>query len=318
MITNPDIIPASVFRQARRYNLNSKRDPLPNKPLLTYIPPKREMRRDDWPTLRELIDSDQRLIVMIDKGADENEQPWLLDMYNYVWTTPTQQTDTSFPCDVEHPLNQARDLTEDKMYTANHVLYFPIRGDGLVAPALVPASRITAQEVNNNESMWRVIEGCSDKWHHAPNFIMVDFYDKGSNNGSVLQAASDANGVVYPGNCCGKERRWDSDSDSDSDTDSDDEAPHHRTRTRTRTNGVGTGTPKTSTVTTNSVIATTTVSHNPIPTRPSTKTKVDPTKTKDGEQASPSKGMAKGQYFPPLSHLFFAGMAITGFWDVWG
>lgn len=39
-------------------------------------------------------------------------------------------------------------------------------------------------------------------WTRPPNFLLVDFYDAG--NGSVFEVAAKANGVTYPGGCCGK------------------------------------------------------------------------------------------------------------------
>ena len=37
---------------------------------LAYIPPSRPVKRNDWPTLSQLIDSNKRVIVFMDEGAD--------------------------------------------------------------------------------------------------------------------------------------------------------------------------------------------------------------------------------------------------------
>lgn len=37
---------------------------------LAYVPPSRPVKRDDWPTLGQLIDSGKRVIVFLDAGAD--------------------------------------------------------------------------------------------------------------------------------------------------------------------------------------------------------------------------------------------------------
>jgi hypothetical protein len=40
-----------------------------------YIPPQPVMGREDWPTLREFIQSGKRVIVFLDKGADNRTNP---------------------------------------------------------------------------------------------------------------------------------------------------------------------------------------------------------------------------------------------------
>lgn len=43
-----------------------------------------------------------------------------------------------------------------------------------------------------------------DKWGRPPNFLLVDYYNIGSVNGSVFQAAAMLNNVTYNGKCCGR------------------------------------------------------------------------------------------------------------------
>ncbi len=40
-------------------------------------------------------------------------------------------------------------------------------------------------------------------WGRPPNFLLVDFYDKGNVPGSVFQVAATMNNVAYTGTCCG-------------------------------------------------------------------------------------------------------------------
>jgi hypothetical protein len=37
---------------------------------MAYVPPSRPMKRNDWPTLRNLIDANKRVIIFLDAGAD--------------------------------------------------------------------------------------------------------------------------------------------------------------------------------------------------------------------------------------------------------
>ena len=41
----------------------------------------------------------------------------------------------------------------------------------------------------------------TDKWNRPPNFLIVDYYNKG--DGSVFKVAAEMNGVEYKGSCCG-------------------------------------------------------------------------------------------------------------------
>lgn len=40
-------------------------------------------------------------------------------------------------------------------------------------------------------------------WGRPPNFLLVDYYNDGSTNGSVFEVAAEMNNVTYNGHCCG-------------------------------------------------------------------------------------------------------------------
>ena len=42
---------------------------------LAYIPPKPIMARDDWPTLGQMIETNKRLVVFVDHGAERAVNP---------------------------------------------------------------------------------------------------------------------------------------------------------------------------------------------------------------------------------------------------
>jgi hypothetical protein len=63
---------------------------------LTYVPPQSPMTREDWPTLREMLDSGKRLVVFIDKGADEKTVPYLLSQFPNVRTISLLLTSNLF------------------------------------------------------------------------------------------------------------------------------------------------------------------------------------------------------------------------------
>lgn len=88
-----------------------------------YIP----QRKDQWPTLAEMILSGQRLVMFMDYNANQTSVPYILDEFTHMWETPFSPTNQSFPCDVQRPPHLADPKQQDKarddfMYLANHNL----------------------------------------------------------------------------------------------------------------------------------------------------------------------------------------------------
>lgn len=49
------------------------------------------------------------------------------------------------------------------------------------------------------------VQQCTEEWGRPPNFLLVDYYNRGNFNGSTLAVAAKANNVTYDaGSCCGK------------------------------------------------------------------------------------------------------------------
>ena len=53
---------------------------------IAYVPPQTPMMREDWPTLREMLDSGKRLVFFMDKGTDEGTVPYVLPEFKMVCT----------------------------------------------------------------------------------------------------------------------------------------------------------------------------------------------------------------------------------------
>ena len=84
-----------------------------------YVP----QRRDQWPTLAEMIISGKRLVLFMDYNANQTEVPYVLDEFSHMWETPFSPTNRSFPCTRQRPphLNNTK-AKEQYMYLANHNL----------------------------------------------------------------------------------------------------------------------------------------------------------------------------------------------------
>lgn len=156
---------------------------------MVYVPPQSPMTREDWPTLREMLDAGKRLVVFIDKGADEKKVPYLLPEFPNVWEDAYDPDDISFPCKVDRtsgPLAPSQQL-----YVINHNLnvnFMPI-GRGIKLP-----DRLNSPRVNS-------IYSIADHAHHCaalvndqlPNFVLVDFV----NVGHAVEAVARLNGFRY-------------------------------------------------------------------------------------------------------------------------
>lgn len=171
-----------------------------------YIPPSGTMTLDQWPTLSEMILHNTRVVVMLDYLANQAEVPWLLDEFSYQWQTPFSPTDPAFPCTQQRPPNQADTVSRDKVYMLNHNLniQIPLFGQEVLIPAYTLLDEVNA--VSGNGSLGLNVNNCAAMWGRPPNWLLVDYYNFGSFNGSVFQVAATANNVSYNrGSCCGTE-----------------------------------------------------------------------------------------------------------------
>ncbi|OCT46622.1 hypothetical protein CLCR_01951 [Cladophialophora carrionii] len=169
-----------------------------------YTPPTQPMPLDSWPTLAEMIFRNQRAVVMLDYEANQTAIPWLLDEFSQMWETPFSPTDRDFPCTPQRPPDQARRVREERMYMANHNLNLQVAVAGIsIDVPFFPVLNETNAVDGYGSAGWAVAN-CTTMWARPPTFLLVDYYNIGSFNGSVFQVTADANGVNYDrASCCG-------------------------------------------------------------------------------------------------------------------
>lgn len=114
-----------------------------------------------WPTLRQLIDADTRLVVFQEKrGAAE--YPWLMFIWDHAWETDfSSLTPQEFSCDPN------RGNPDNSLFLLNHFLT-----DMWGMPEL-------AEMVNYNPLFIDRAVQCEQESGALPNFVAVDFYDIG-------------------------------------------------------------------------------------------------------------------------------------------
>jgi len=128
-----------------------------------------------WPTLQEMIDSGQRVVVLTDREG--GAFPWYHKMWDYCFDTKWQNSEqTDFNCNV------SRGSADNDLFILNHFLYSEL---GL-------ASYLKAEEANHNPFFVDRAELCRNERGHIPNFVTVDFYSIGD----IFEVVNSLNGTM--------------------------------------------------------------------------------------------------------------------------
>ena len=142
-----------------------------------------------------------------------------------MWETPFSPTNRTFPCTQQRPPDLNREAAEQRMYLANHNLNTEISfgGTSLLVPTTALINETNA--VEGYGSLGLMASDCTGElsstcfaeitfegtvlthseagWSRPPNFLLVDFYNKGNFPGSVFAVAARHNNVTYDRPCCG-------------------------------------------------------------------------------------------------------------------
>jgi hypothetical protein len=113
-----------------------------------------------WPTLRELIDADERVVVFTDK--DGGSRPWYMDVWANAYETHyAAETIADFTCEPN------RGDPANSLFIFNHFLT-----NTFAQPEQAPT-------VNANPLLVDRARQCMQVDGSLPNFVTVDFYDQG-------------------------------------------------------------------------------------------------------------------------------------------
>ncbi|KAF8928109.1 PLC-like phosphodiesterase [Dissophora ornata] len=137
-----------------------------------------------WPTLAQMISSGKRLLSFLDSGAD-GSVPWLMAEYNFIFETPWQiEKGAAYPCTVDRPKNQRK-----QMYVLNHF----VSGQFQLGGTTVDVPQPGAANQTNGPDLTSHVNACQTTFKQIPNFVTVDFYEKGI----LLQTVAQVNGVKW-------------------------------------------------------------------------------------------------------------------------
>ncbi|TEB26197.1 hypothetical protein FA13DRAFT_1737598 [Coprinellus micaceus] len=150
-------------------------------PPMAYVPPSRPMKRNDWPTLRNLIDANKRVIIFLDAGADGSAGgtvDFILPQFQMVWEGPFSPTDSNFPCKIDRTAGPLSN--DDHLHLINHNLNRKIIGDILIADFATASSTNTVNKIVAHAN------GCAPlSQGRAPNYVLLDFINIGEGKKAV-------------------------------------------------------------------------------------------------------------------------------------
>ncbi|MGB8019989.1 MAG: hypothetical protein WCF04_02045 [Candidatus Nanopelagicales bacterium] len=128
-----------------------------------------------WPTLRQMIDADQRLIVLMENHGGGAETPWLHQGFELV-----QDTEYTFDSVDDFTCTLKRGSADASLFSVNHWL------------ASFAKLVSNAELVNAYDVLKPRIDECLEVRGRAPSMIAVNWYDRGD----LFRVVDELNGVA--------------------------------------------------------------------------------------------------------------------------
>ena len=125
----------------------------------------------DWPTLGSMISSGKRVVLFLDSGADQSIVDYILPEFTYIWETPFDQTNHSFPCVVNRPPSLVGQFPTGRMSLVNHFLDTELTGNILIPDT---AALNVTNSVSGFGSLGLQVQECAAIYGRNPNFLLVD------------------------------------------------------------------------------------------------------------------------------------------------
>ncbi|PSK42528.1 hypothetical protein B9Z65_4442 [Elsinoe australis] len=171
---------------------------------ISYAPPSSSVAPTTWPTLRELIANQTRLITFVASlPSPSPSAPYLLDEFTYLFESPYQNNQPSdlLRCGVDRPSrfngNTATALQNNLLPLTNHFLYndsLSLFGNSIDQPDESRVNVTNAPGGPGEGNMGQKADLCTREYGRAPWGILVDFF----NVGPAIQTVDRLNGVSVP------------------------------------------------------------------------------------------------------------------------
>ena len=127
-----------------------------------------------WPTLGDMVASGHRLVILMENRSGGDSWPWLIDGFSVVQDTPYVFEDPAdFSCDLN------RGDADAPLFLVNHWI-----DDWRHVPR-------NSAIVNARDVLGPRVEECREERGMLPNFVAVDYYDRGD----LFAVVDELNGV---------------------------------------------------------------------------------------------------------------------------
>jgi hypothetical protein len=127
-----------------------------------------------WPTLREMIDSNKRLVVLMENQGGGDQYPYLHQGFDLV-----QDTEYTFDSAEDFDCSLKRGQPDSPLFSVNHWL------------ASFSKLISSAEEVNVYDVLKPRIDECEIERGRTPSMIAVNWYDRGD----LFRVVNELNGV---------------------------------------------------------------------------------------------------------------------------
>lgn len=165
---------------------------------LAYAPTSQEATTE-WPTLKSMISNSTRLVTFVTNIDASTEYPYLMPEFNYVFETAFEvPTLTGFNCTVNRPSkikDASSGLSSGYMSLVNHFKYQSLATNtDLFVPDTENIDTVNSDGTSQDGELGKHLQECRQEWGTAPNFVLVDMFEKGQ----VLAATDKMNGISNP------------------------------------------------------------------------------------------------------------------------
>jgi len=128
----------------------------------------------DWPTLRQMIEANTRLLVLMENQGGGDQYPWLHQGFDLV-----QDTEYTFKSAADFTCTLKRGRPDSPLFSVNHWL------------ASFTTLISSAEEVNAYDVLKPRIDECEIERGRIPSMIAVNWYDRGD----LFRVVNELNGV---------------------------------------------------------------------------------------------------------------------------